>query len=193
MEDRKILALLWNRAERALDAMAKKYGGRLYRTAQNILNRHEDAEESVNDTYLAVWNAVPPKKPDPFPGFVYHTGRNQALKRLRYETAKQRDTRYDISLEELSHSLSGATLEDEFDARLLGRAIDRFLDTLSRENRVLFLRRYWFGDSIRELASHFAMTENTVKVRLSRIREKLRTYLAKEGFIHEGKTDTCAG
>ena len=193
MDDKKIIALLWQRSERALEALANKFGTRLLSLARNILGDPRDAEESVSDTYLAVWNAVPPKKPDPFPGFVYHTGRNQALKRLRYETAKQRDTRYDISLEELSHSLSGATLEDEFDARLLGRAIDRFLDTLSRENRVLFLRRYWFGDSIRELAVHFAMTENTVKVRLSRIREKLRTYLAKEGFIHEGKTDTCTG
>lgn len=185
MEDRKIIQLLWNRAESAIDALAKKFGQRLLITARNILGNHQDAEESVSDTYLAVWNAIPPKQPDPLAGFVYKTGRNQALKRLRYETARKRDSSYDVSLEELAGCLGGTSLEDEFDTRLLGRAIDRFLDTISRVNRVMFLRRYWFGDSVREIARHFDMTENSVAVRLSRTRTQLRTYLIKEGFIHD--------
>ena len=82
MEERKILTLLWRRAEEAVDALAGRYGTRLYRTARNILEVHEDAEESVNDTYLAVWNAIPPETPEPLAGYVYKTGRNLALKRL---------------------------------------------------------------------------------------------------------------
>lgn len=184
MDDRKIITLLWNRAENAISVLAEKFGKRLLATARNILRDIRDAEESVNDTYLAVWNSVPPQQPDPLAGYVYKTGRNQALKRLRYDSARIRDSSYDLSLDELSGAIAGTSLEDEFDARLLGRAIDRFLSTLSRDNRVLFLRRYWFGDSLRDISAHFAITENTAKVRLHRIRQQLRAYLQKEGFIH---------
>lgn len=185
MDDRKILKLLLERAESAIDAMAKRFGRRLLATARNILGDARDAEESVSDTYLAVWNAVPPRQPDPLSGFVYQTGRNLALKRVRYETAQKRDHQYDISLEELENSLSGIPLEDELDRRLLGQAIDRYLSTLSRDSRVMFLRRYWFGDSIRDIARHFGRTENAVQVRLSRTRQQLRIYLIKEGLLNE--------
>lgn len=182
MEDKKILALLRSRSESAITLMAKRFGNRLYRTAMNILGIHEDAEEAVSDTYLAVWNAIPPKEPDPLAGFVYKTGRNQALDRLRRENAQKRSG-YEIPLEELEGCLSGASLEDEIDARLLGRAIDRFLDTVPQSSRVIFLRRYWFGDSIQQVARDRAMTPNAVSVQLSRIRQKLRTYLTEEGFV----------
>ncbi len=183
MEDRQIIKLLFARTESAISALAAKFGRRLLSTAQNILDDLQDAEESVNDTYLAVWNAIPPQEPEPLSGFVYKTGRNLALKKQRFRDAGKRGSRYDLSLEELSGCLAGVSLEDEIDARLLGRAIDRFLDTLPKTGRVLFLRRYWFGDSIRELASHFAMTENAVTVRLSRIRSQLKIYLTEEGFF----------
>ncbi len=120
-------------------------------------------------------------------GYVYKTGRNLALKKQRDRDADKRCSRYDLSLAELENCLAGTSLEDEIDARLLGRAIDRFLDTVSRDSRVLFLRRYWFGDSIPELAIHFSMTENAVTVRLSRVRAQLKTYLTKEGFLYEGQ------
>lgn len=187
MEDRKIIRMLWDRMEEAIEALAKKFGHRLLATARNILGNHQDAEESVSDTYLAVWNAIPPKEPDPLAGFVYQTGRNQALKRLRYESAKKRNSDYDVSLEELAGCIAGVSLEDEFDARLLGRAIDRFLDTVSKTSRVLFLRRYWFGDSVKDIAKHFDMTENAVTVRLGRTRQQLRTYLIKEGFLNDSE------
>ena len=118
MEDKRIFQLLWQRAEHAIEAMTKHYGPRLYRTAMNILGRHEDAEESVNDTYLAVWNAIPPETPEPLAGYVYKTGRNLALKRLRHDTAQKRRRDYDLSLEELEGCLAGASLQDEIDARL---------------------------------------------------------------------------
>ena len=182
MEDKRIFQLLWQRAEHAIEAMTKHYGPRLYRTAMNILGRHEDAEESVNDTYLAVWNAIPPETPEPLAGYVYKTGRNLALKRLRHDTAQKRRRDYDLSLEELEGCLAGASLQDEIDARLLGRAIDRFLDTLPAQSRILFLRRYWFGDSVKDIAKDQGMSQNAVSVSLSRTREKLRSYLMKEGF-----------
>lgn len=185
MEDRKILKLLLARAEEAIEAMAAKFGQRLTATARHILGNRQEAEESVNDTYLAVWNSVPPQQPDPLSGFVYRTGRNLALKRLRYNNALCRDGSYDLSLEELEGCVAGTSLEDEFDARMLGRAIDRYLSGIPRDNRILFLRRYWFGDSTREIARYFDMSENAVRTRLHRIREGLRTYLIKEGLIHE--------
>lgn len=182
MEDRKIFLLLWNRAESAIDAMAIKFGHRLLITAENILGNPQDAEESVNDTYLAVWHAVPPQKPDPLSGFVYKTGRNLALKHLRRASAQKRYSGYDVPLAELADTLAGTSMEEVLDARLLGQAIDRFLGTVSRKSRIVFLRRYWFGDPIRDIARNFAMTENAVTVRLSRIRAQLRDYLIKEGF-----------
>jgi RNA polymerase sigma-70 factor (ECF subfamily) len=183
MEDKRIFQLLWQRAEAAIEAMTKQYGPRLYRTAMNILGRHEDAEEAVNDTYLAVWDAIPPETPDPLSGYIYKTGRNLALKRLRYDTAQRRCSDYDLSLEELEGCIGSANLQDEIDARMLGRAIDRFLDTQSKDSRVIFLRRYWFGDSVKEIARAMVMTEGAVSVRLNRVRNALKHYLNKEGYF----------
>lgn len=185
MEDKKILELLWDRVESALDALAKKFGRRLLYTAMNILGNPQDAEEAVSDTYLALWNTIPPQKPDPLAGYVHRTGRNVALKKYRHLSAQKRATQYDVSLEELSGILPGPSFEEQMDARELGRAIDAFLDTISKENRVLFLRRYWFGDSVKHLAKAMGLSENTVSVRLSRIRGQLKDYLNKEGFFHE--------
>ncbi len=177
----KILELLWKRSELALTGMAQVFGPRLYRTAMNILGIPEDAEEAVSDTYFAVWNAVPPERPEPLAPYVYRTGRNIALNRLRARTAQKRSG-YTLSLEELENGITGPDLWQRLDARELGRALDAFLDTLSRENRVIFLRRYWFGDAVRDIAKALGMTENAVSVRLSRTRDKLKAYLTEEGF-----------
>ena len=186
MEDKKILDLLWNRIESAIDALAKKFGKRLLYTAMNILGNPQDAEEAVNDTYMALWNTIPPERPDPLSGYVHRTGRNVALKKQRYLTAQKRRSQYDVSLEELADVLPGPYMEDLLDARELGLAIGRFLDTVSKENRILFLRRYWFGDSVKHLAKATGLSENTISVRLSRLRSQLKSYLMdKEGFFHE--------
>lgn len=185
MEDKKIIRLLFQRAEQALDLLARRFGPRLLHLARNILTSHQDAEECVSDTYLAIWNAIPPQEPDPLAGFVYKTGRNLALKRLRYETARKRDSRYDLSIDELGSCLSGGSLEETLSARELGLAIDRFLDTLPRDNRIIFLRRYWFGDSVKEIAGALGYSEGAISVRLSRTRDKLRTHLIKEGYFHD--------
>jgi len=185
MEDTQILQLLWNRAELAIAALEKKFGRRLKQTALNILGSIRDAEESVNDTYLALWNCIPPRRPEPLAPYVYRTGRNVALKRLRTETAQLRNSRYDLSLEELASVLPGESLEQTLDARALGQAIDRFLDTLNRDDRVAFVRRYWFGDSVKSVAGFLGLTQNAMSVRLHRIRGALRVYLIQEGFFDE--------
>ena len=183
MDDRKIIALLWDRAEGAIDALAAKFGKRLTSTAQNILGDSRDAEEAVSDTYLAIWNAIPPERPDPLSAYIYKVGKNIALKHLRARSAEKRSGNYELSLEELSDVIPGDTLEEQLDARALGQAINAFLDTLSKEDRALFVRRYWFGDSVGELAAARTTTSGNISVRLHRIREKLKDYLYKEGIF----------
>ena len=182
MNDSKIIILLWNRAEEALTLLAKRFGPRLLHTARNITGSYEDAEETVNDTYLAVWNTIPPERPDPLAAFVYKIGRNLALKRCRSNTAQKRNGTYDLSLEELAGCIPGPALEETVTARELGRAIDAFLDTLTPDSRNIFLRRYWFGDSVKDAARAFGLTQNAASVRLSRIRNQLKDYLIKEGY-----------
>lgn len=183
MDDRKLTEMLFARSEQAIEALSDRFGGRLYATAYNILNSREDAQEAVNDTYLALWNAIPPAKPDPLEGYVHRTGRNIALKKLRFLRAQKRSSQYDVSLDELSAVLSGEALEDTLDARALGQAIDCFLTGLPKQSRILFLRRYWFGDSVKQLSMDFSLSENAISVRLSRIRNQLKQYLQKEGFF----------
>ena len=182
MDDLTIITLLWERSESALTMLARRFGRRLLTSARNILGNLEDAEETVSDTYLALWNTIPPDRPNPLSPFVYRIGRNLALKRYRDNTALKRRSQMDLSLDELAGCIPGPCLEEQFDARELGRLIDCFLGTVSPDSRNLFLRRYWFGDSIKHLARTFGLTENLVSVRLSRIRDKLKVYLTEEGF-----------
>ncbi len=182
MEDHTLLNMLFARQDSALQALLARFGKRLYQTAYNILGSKEDAEEIVNDALLAIWNAIPPAHPEPLEGYVYRTGRNIALKKLRFDRAQKRSSGYAVSIEELSSVLPGEDFGEALDSRLLGQAIDRFLDTLPQKSRILFLRRYWFGDSVKSLSQEFHITENAVSVRLSRIRAQLQNYLSKEGF-----------
>jgi len=184
MEDQKIIEMLWQRLESAIDALRIKFGKGLQRIALNILGDHHDAEESVSDTYLALWNAIPPAKPDPLSAFVYKVGRNTALNKLRSRSAQKRSA-YEVSLEELSEILPGSNLEDTVNAKALGRHINVFLQTLDADSRTLFVGRYWFGDSVAQLAAARHLAAGTVSVRLHRIRAKLKDYLIKEGFWYE--------
>lgn len=183
MEDNAILALLWNRSHQAIEALASVFGTRLFQIARNILSDPLDAEETVNDTYLAVWNAIPPAKPDPLTGYVLRTCRNIALKRLRFQSAQKRSSAYTQSLDELADIFPGTTLEESMDARALGQAVDAFLSTLNKDNRRLFLRRYWFGDNLGDLSRQEGLSQNALSVRLLRLRQQLKDYLNKEGFF----------
>ncbi len=184
MTDTEIIDLFFARSEQAIAALSQQYGRLLRHTADNILGSPEDAEECVNDSYLAVWNTVPPKRPDPLPAYCLRIVRNLSLSLLRRRGAQKRDSAYDCALDELSETLAGPeSVEDACDARLLGACIDRFLDTLEVEDRVLFVRRYWFGDSVRELAAMLGCGENRLSVRLFRLRGRLKETLIKEGIV----------
>lgn len=182
MDDRGIIDLFWSRSEDAIPALERKFGRRLQRLAKNILTNEQDAQECVNDTYLAVWNALPPQRPWPLAPFVLRICKNIAVSRLRANLAAKRSG-YEVALDELSEAIGVNSLEDTISARELGRAIDAFLDTLRKDDRVLFLRRYWYGDSVEELAKLFGLSKSNVSTRLNRIRNKLRTYLTKEGLL----------
>lgn len=185
MEDQTIVSLLLSRAEEAIAALAEKYGKRLYSLAMNILGQHQDAEETVNDTYLEVWNSVPPKQPDPLSGFVFRIGRTTALDRFRHNLAQKRNSTYDVPLEELEACIPSKALEEQVEVRELGRMINHFLDTQSKGNRILFVRRYWFGDSVEDIARELGIRPNTASARLLRIRNQLRQHLMREGYYDE--------
>lgn len=182
MEDSRIIELFFERSEQAIIELSDKYGAVCSKIAFHILNNKQDTEECVNDAYLGVWNTVPPQKPDPLLSFVCRVVRNLSVKRYHANTAAKRNSIYDAALDELENCFpSSASVEDAFNAKETARVIDGFLATLSQENRVLFVRRYWHSDSIDDLARLFQTNAHNISVRLSRIREKLKKHLIKEG------------
>ena len=182
MEDKKIIELFLTRSELAIQALAAKYEKLLYRISFHILQDNEDVAECLNDTYLGVWNAIPPSRPNPLSAFVCKITRNISLKKYRANTAAKRDASLEASLEELEICIPTPSAEDEWNAQELGRAINCFLHTLEQKNRVIFVRRYWFADSVKQIAKELGMNENLVSVRLKRIRKQLKEYLEQEGY-----------
>ena len=187
MEDKQIIKLFFMRAEKALDALKERFGNTLYKIAMNILGNHHDAEETTNDTYLAVWNAIPPKEPDPLAPYVYRTGRNMALKRLEYLSAEKRNNSYDLSLDELGACLPDNDINPEQAVIIqeIADSINGFLEKDTALNRYIFIRRYWYGDAVEDISKEVNMKSGAVSVRLNRIRTKLKEHLIKEGYYYE--------
>lgn len=182
MEDKKIVDLFFERSEQGIEKLSEKYGALLMRIAENVLGSRQDAEECVNDTYLAVWNRVPPERPDPLVSYVCRIVRNLALKKYHANTAKKRNSTYDVALEEIADCFPAASsVEDEMEAKETAALINAFLETLDEAGRVLFVRRWWYSESIEALAALFQTSRHNVSVRLSRIRKALKKYLEKEG------------
>lgn len=183
LTDEEIIKLYFARDEQAIPATSDKYGSGCFGIARNILSDRRDAEESVNDTWLAAWNTIPPQRPDPLRTFLYKLVRNLSLDRYRRNTAQKRSSSYDIALDELEGCLpSNSRAEEGVEVRELTALLNRFLEKLDRNNRVLFVRRYWYGDSVSDLSVLYGMKPNAVTVRLKRLREKLRKELEKEGY-----------
>ena len=182
MEDQKIIELFFDRSEMAIQALSAKYEKLLYKISFHILQDSEDVAECLNDTYLGVWNAIPPARPNPLSAFVCKITRNLSLKKYRANTAAKRDASMDVSLEELEPCIPTPSAEEEWSAQELGRSINRFLHTLDQQNRVIFVRRYWFADSVGDIAGDMRMSENLVSVRLKRVRKQLKKYLEQEGY-----------
>jgi len=184
VEDYEIIQLYWERSERAIPETAVKYGRYCRCIAFNILHSNEDSEECVNDTYLRVWKAIPPHKPNNFQAFIGKITRNLSLNRYEKRTAEKRgDGRTELVLEELAECIGNSeNIEQITEEGLIREVINIFLKELKPETRKLFVRRYWYLSSIKEIAEEYGMTESNVAVTLFRLREKLKKTLEEEGI-----------
>lgn len=184
MLDEEIIALYWQRDERALAETERAYGSLCRGLGRRILKNAEDAEECVNDAYMRLWRRIPPERPDSLGCYLTRTVRNLCVDRLRQQGAAKRGGRaYTVSLDEL-HSVSGPEdAESGLMAEELGQAVGRFLRTQSEEARNIFLRRYYFFDTRTEIAQRYEISAAQVSVSLSRTRKRLRIYLEKEGLL----------
>ena len=184
MEDSKIISLFFERSEQAIEELDRKHGPAVKRTAANILQDRLDVEECVSDTYLRTWNSIPPQAPNPLASYVCRIAHNLAIDRYHANTAQKRSGTYDLVLDEMEECIpSGMSVETELEAKELGASINRFLGSLSREDRFLFVRRYWYADPVRDLAAMTHSSPNRISVRLFRLREKLRNTLTMEGLL----------
>ena len=184
MEDSRIIDLFLERSEQAIAELDRKHGAAVRKTAMNILRNVQDTEECANDTYLGVWNTVPPQHPNPLVSYVCRIARNLAIKKYHANKAIKRNGNYELTLDELEECIpSPASIEDDYTAKELSAAITCFLDTLSYEDRFCFVRRYVFVDTVTDIAGMLHWKPHRVSVRLSRIREKLKQELKEEGLI----------
>lgn len=185
MEDEKIVDLYWQRSQQAIDESNTKYGSYCYAIAYRILSAREDAEECVNDTWLRAWDAMPPHRPSRLDTFLGKLTRNLSLDRWKWLHAQKRGLgQAELALGELENCLAApSSPEDSLDARSLTESLNRFLESLPQDKRILFLQRYWYLCPISDIAVRFGMRENTVSSTLFRLRQQLRLQLEKEGFI----------
>ncbi len=185
MDDARIVELFWHRSEDAISELSAKYGCTLSRVAENILGSRPDAEECVNDTYLACWNTIPPENPKQLLAYACRIVRNISISKHRKNTAmKRRGNSYERALDELEASLtSPETVEEAISSDELSRTINDFLGRLDTESRVMFVRRYYYSDPVSEIAKLTGMSGRAVSVKLFRIREKLRAHLIERGYM----------
>ena len=184
MEDNQIIELYFRRDESALTETAKKYGTFCLCIAMNVLNVKEDAEECVNDTYHTAWNQIPPTKPDSFKAFLGRIVRNFAISKYRALHAKKRFSGLEVMLSELGDCVPGAeSIEQEIEAKELSTYINTWLAGLKQEDRVLFVRRYWYGEEVRELAKKCGVSATQMTQRMLRLRRKLKSFLEEKGVV----------
>lgn len=188
MEDIQIIKLFQKRSEDAISQISQKYGLLCRKMADNILNNDQDVEESINDAYFALWNSIPPNEPNSICNYLCKTLRNLALKKYHYNTAQKRNSSYDIALDELSESLisndlieNSLSIETSLSTKELGEHINEFLAKLDKENRTIFVLRYWYAASVNDIATKFGAKPNTISTKLKRTRDKLKNHLISKG------------
>ncbi|MDD5954731.1 MAG: sigma-70 family RNA polymerase sigma factor [Firmicutes bacterium] len=182
MEDSKIIELFFARNEAAIRHTDEAYGRRLYHLADNILHNGQDAEESVSDTYMRAWETIPPHSPKYFFAYIAKICRHFALDRLDWKNAAKRKAEVVSLTQEMEACIPDTEQDRELSGQELGMILDAFLRTLTPENRMVFMRRYWYVDTIAEIAARYGISESAVQMRLNRTRAKLCTYLEKEGI-----------
>ena len=182
MEDSAILDLYWDRNEDAIRQTEVAYGAKLQRLAQGIVESVEDAQECVSDTYLKAWNTIPPQRPNYFFAYLAKICRFLCFGLLDRRSAAKRKAEVVTLTAEMELCIPDERARQQTEGQELGKLLDRFLEGLNRENRVIFLRRYWFADSVESIARRYGFTESKVKTRLYRTRTQLRQFLEKEGI-----------
>ena len=184
MEDQQIVQLYFDREERAIPETAKKYGRYFMTIARNILGNGEDAEECVNDTYLQAWNTIPPNRPQMLSAFLGKIVRNLAFNKYKYNTADKRGKgELPLVLQELAGCIPSAEdVAKTYEKKELTQMINEFLAALPEEKRRLFVRRYWYTDSVNDIARHYGMSPAAVSMSLKRLREKLHHFLKERRY-----------
>lgn len=183
MNDTQIIELYFCRSEEAISETSKKYGKMTRSVAFHILRDEEDVDECESDTYLALWNTIPPTRPNPFVAYICKLCRNISIKKYRYKTAEKRNAFYDVSLGELEDCLMGQSdSQQELEAQESRKLINAFLAKVKKIDRVLFIKRYWFNMSIDEISKETGLTKNYINVHLHRTKTRLKDYLNEEGF-----------
>ena len=182
MDDSKIIELFFARNQDAIRHMDDTYGRQLYHLANRIVENDQDAEESVSDTYLKAWDTIPPQRPAYFFAYIAKICRNFALKKLDWKNAQKRKAEVVALTQEMESCIPDSSRDSQADARELGRILDAFLRTLTPDNQMVFLRRYWYVDTIAEIAARYNISESAVQMRLNRTKNKLAAYLVKEGI-----------
>lgn len=186
MEDSNIVELLYNHDDKGLVETKNKYDGLLNILSFRIVRNDSDVSECVNDTYLKVWDSIPPHRPDNFKSFICKLVRQISIDKYRYNHRKNRYKEGDIYLSELDYDIkSERDIDEELENRLLVGKLNKFLSELKTENRVLFMRKYFLFEDSKSLAKRYGISENTINVRMLRIRNKLQKYLESEGYEFE--------
>ncbi len=181
MEDREIIDLYFKRDEAAIPETDIKYGRLCRKLAGRIIGDEHDAEECVNDTYFGVWNAIPPERPNSLCAFVARIARNLAISRLKYHAAAKRNSNMTVSLSEIEEIIPDTSVIDSVEDMELGGWISEFLYREDEVTRNVFIRKYWFFDSVEEISKEYGYTESKIKSMLFRTRNKLRFYLNQKG------------
>lgn len=182
MDDTRIIELYFARDEVAIRETASSYGKRLDYLAFNILKDSEDSSECVSDTYLKTWDAIPPQKPTYFYAFIAKICRNLCFGRLDYKNAQKRNGQIVELSAEMANCIPDSLAETAFEEKEMRELWNAFLKTLSAENRLIFMRRYWFCEPIAAIAARCKISESKVKSSLHRTRKNLRAFLEKEGI-----------
>lgn len=184
MEDSQIIELFWHRDESAITETNEKYGRFCHSIAYNILSVHEDAEECVNDTWHKTWEAIPPERPNAFQAWLGRIVRNLSLDRWRKSRAKKRYDGMEMLLSEIEECIpSSVSVERQVEDRELPIIIDKWLEKLPRQERILFVRRYWNGDTVKALAAEVGIAPNKMAKQLYNLRVGLKAALEKEGVV----------
>ena len=183
-DDITIIQMFWDRDEKAIAATKEKYGHYCLSIAESILGNSEDAEECVNDAFLKTWDSIPPNKPSVLSAYIGKIVRNLSFNLYKRNNREKRGAgSIEPVLNELSDMIAGPnSTEDDFDGKIMSEAVNSFLSNLTEDKRKIFVCRYWYADSVKDISKRFGMTENSISVILNRLRIQLRNYLSERGI-----------